>query len=109
LYTSLKDGERLLYENSANLLRKFKAIGGKLMVTDQRVIFETDALDLETGLISVTYKKIKKVKSVNTLMVIPNGIELELKSRDKFRFAVWKRKELLELINKKISGKKGRD
>lgn len=79
------------------------------MVTDQRVIFETDALDLETGLISITYKKIKKVKDVNTLMVIPNGIELELKSRDKFRFAVWKRKELLELINKKIFGKKGRD
>ncbi len=100
MYTNLKDGEKLLFESNANLLKKFKAIGGKLIFTDSRLIFETDSLDLETGLISINNNKIKDVKSVNTLGIIPNGIELELESGEKFRFAVWKRKELLKLINK---------
>ncbi len=98
MYTNLKEGEKLRLEKSANLMGRKAAIGGELLVTSSRVIFEPGSLDMDTGIISIPLENIMETSLVKILGFIPNGIELKLKTGEKYRFAVWNRKEILSLI-----------
>ncbi len=104
----MQQGEEVLAEKNANLMERLKAIGGQLILTGRRVIFEPASIDPDTGTIIIPMEEIREAKRVNTLGLIPNGLELELNSGRKYRFAVEKRKEVFELLQEQ-EGKRDKE
>ncbi|HLC77906.1 MAG TPA: GRAM domain-containing protein [Candidatus Nanoarchaeia archaeon] len=98
---SLKKNEQILIDRGANLFKGMEAVGGRLKITNQRLIFEPHAINIQKQILKVPLNQIKEVKSRNTLGTVPNGIAIKLASSQEYKLVVWKRKELIELINRK--------
>ena len=96
----LQKNEELLADRVANLFRGIGAVGGRIKITNQRLIFEPHALNIQKQILEVPLNQIKEVSPRNTLLLIPNGILVKLVSGQEYKLVVWKRKELMELINK---------
>ena len=96
----LQKNEELLADRVANLFRGMGAVGGRIKITNQRLIFEPHALNIQKQILEVPLNQIKEVSPRNTLLLIPNGILVKLVSGQEYKLVVWKRKELMELINK---------
>ena len=96
----LQKNEEILADRVANLFRGIGAVGGRIKITNQRLIFEPHALNIQKQILEVPLNQIKEVSPRNTLLLIPNGILVKLVSGQEYKLVVWKRKELMELINK---------
>jgi hypothetical protein len=96
----LRKNEQILVDRAANLFRGIEGVGGRLKVTNQRLIFEPHAINIQKQILEVPLNQIKEVSPRNTMGLIPNGILVKLVSGQEYKLVVWKRKELIELINK---------
>ncbi len=96
----LKKNEQILVDRAASLFRGIEAVGGRLKLTNQRLIFEPHAINIQKQTLEVLLNQIQEVKPRNTLGIVPNGILIKLVSGQEYKLIVWKRKELIELINK---------
>lgn len=106
-------GERVVIERKANAIinfedfgmkkikgspfRKTEAIGGKLYVTNYRLIFKSHSLNRVKGMYSILLPTIQSVRDISFLLmkkieVISNG--------NTYVFVVWGIKELLEEIER---------
>ncbi len=45
----LREGERVIRSGAANHRRGFEAVGGRLVLTNQRLLFAPHALNIQTG------------------------------------------------------------
>jgi len=106
---SLQEGEKLILELNANLMARRQVVGGTLILTDRRVIFEPRSLDLETGIIVIPLAQIAAIRAVNTLLLVPNGLLLQQENGKQYRFAVEKRKVLMEELDKKKNAAQTRE
>lgn len=106
-------GERVVMERKANAIidfkdfgmkkikyspfRKHEAIGGKLYVTNYRLIFKSHAINRVRGMYSILLPTIQFVKDASVLVVK----KIEVLSKDNtYIFVVWGIKELLEEIER---------
>lgn len=96
----LRKNEQILVDRAANLFRGIEGVGGRLKITNQRLIFEPHAINIQKQILEVPLNQIKEVNPRNTMGIIPNGILVKLVSGQEYKLVVWKRKELIELINK---------
>jgi hypothetical protein len=92
--------ERILADRAANLIRGMEAVGGRLKITNQRLIFEPHAINIQNQTLEVPLNQVQEIKPRNTLGIVPNGILIKLVSGQEYKFVVWKRKELMELIDR---------
>ncbi len=92
--------DEVLDEMDANLFAGIMAVGGRLKITNQRLIFKPHALNFQKKTLDIPLKQIQDVQPINTLGVIPNGVHVKLVSGEEYKLVVWKRKGLIELINK---------
>lgn len=101
----LKKGERFVWQGGASLFVNMIAVGGKLTLTNRRLVFEPNAIDAKVipGMKDTVWeaqlKWIEDVSPRDTLGIIPNGIYIKLKSGDGYSFVVWGRSQLIALIN----------
>jgi len=96
---ALKKGEKILADRVANLFRGIEGVGGRLKVTNKRLIFEPHAVNIQKQVLEVPMNQIKEVNTRNTMGFIPNGIMIKLASGQEYKFVVWKREELIRLID----------
>jgi len=96
----LRKNEQILVDRAANLFRGIEGVGGRLKITNQRLIFEPHAINIQKQILEVPLNQIKEVSPRNTIGIVPNGILVKLVSGQEYKLVVWKRKELIELINK---------
>jgi len=95
-----QEGEQTLLEKLANLFIGFESIGGKLKITNKRVIFESHRVNLviqKHGL-DIEYGEIASVGEKNFLGFIPNGIVVTTKTGQEYKFVVWGRGRILTTI-----------
>jgi hypothetical protein len=103
------DGERIILERKANLMiniedyglkKKFtlsnkEAIGGKLYLSNYRLIFKSHPFNRVTGTYSILLPAIRSVRDSSGLLMK----KIEVNANEKpFEFVVWGRKELLAQI-----------
>jgi GRAM domain len=100
----LMDGERLLAEELANLFRGWEGVGGRLYITNRRLRFEAHALNIQRGATDIPWEDIADVRPRNNLWIIPNGMEIETRDGVCYRFVVWGRKRLIDMIQVCKSG-----
>jgi len=100
LKTTLREGETLLRHGAANMWRGIEAVGGRLYLTSQRLVFESHALNIQAGVTMIDLSRISAVRTRRTLMLVPNGIELLLEDGTTRKFVVWHRTRWLSAITR---------
>ena len=90
--------EQTLSDTIANMWRGAEAVGGRLKITNHRVIFNSHMFNLQTGLTEIPLVDIAQVTPVNTFGLVPNGLCITLKSGIEHRFVVWGRNKLITII-----------
>lgn len=94
----IKKNEQIIDDRPANLFRGIEAVGGRLKITNNRLVFEPHEFNIQKENLEIVLAQIEKVRPVNTLGIVPNGILVKLKTGEEYKFVVWKRKELINLI-----------
>lgn len=92
------EGEKVLKNVAANLFRGIEAVGGRMKITSQRVLFEPHEFNFQTKSAEILLEEITEVQKINTLGIVPNGLLIRTKTGEDYRFVVWKRKQLIALL-----------
>ena len=98
----LMENEKVYFEVLANLFRGAEAVGGKLRVTDSRLIFKSHSLNIQTGNTEILMEQIVKVQKRNTLGFVPNGMSIITIDGIEYKFVLWNRSKIIDFINERI-------
>jgi hypothetical protein len=90
--------EQLLADVPANLFRGIEGVGGRLRITNRRVVFEAHAFNIQTAPAEIPLEQIAEVRKRLTWKLIPNGLLIRTKDGPEYKFVVWGRRRLIELI-----------
>ena len=111
-------------QGAANLQRGIETVGGKLYLTNQRLVFESHALNIQTGATIIPLSSINRTrkcwtKFLNMIPIFPNSIAVSTKEGKEYRFVAFGRQDWIDAIeaalgvsmspptpDKKISGER---
>lgn len=94
------EAEEILGKFPANLFRGLEGVGGRIILTNQRLLFEAHGLNVQTQPLAIPLADIREVTTSNTLGIVPNGMIVHCRSGEQYRFAVWGRKNIIAIIDR---------
>jgi hypothetical protein len=100
------DDEVIIKEGAANHFKGIEGVGGKLVLTDKRLIFKSHKLNIQNHQENFALEEIQKLIATKTLGVLKNGLTVELTSNNGHRFIV---DEPTDWIEKIVNQKRLRD
>jgi hypothetical protein len=79
--TPLATGEAIVKEGAANYLKRYEGVGGKLYLTTERLIFESHAFNIHTGVTIILLRDVIRIepswtKLLNLIPVMPNSMKV---------------------------------
>jgi len=94
--SDLHPNETIVHKGAANLQKGIEAVGGKLFLTDQRVVFESHALNVQTGTTEIPLAEIQRVqpcwtKFLNLIPLIPNSLAIQTRDGSEYKFVLFGR------------------
>ena len=97
------EDEKIQYEIAANLRKNIEFVGGTLIITDRRFIFEPHTMNIQKAPVEFALSDITNIDSSNVLGFVPNGIKLEMKDGTTNTFVVEpsyivKREEIVKTV-----------
>lgn len=99
----LRANEQVLKEGPANLKRNVEAVGGKLYLTNQRLVFESHAFNVQTGVTECELGEIESAEPCWTTLlfipIVPNGLTVTTRSGERYRMVVFGRRGWADAIN----------
>ncbi len=100
---NLQANEKFLVEKTpANLFKGMEAVGGHLTITDKRLIFNAHKFNIQGGTTEISMSDIASVTKASTLKIIPNRIIVKTKDGKDYKFVVYKRDKLVQLITEHL-------
>ena len=101
--TPLLPGERIVKNSAANLQRGLETVGGRLYLTNQRLVFESHALNAQTGPTVIPIASVLGVqkcwtKFLNVIPTLPNSIAVATSNGKEFRIVVFGRQSWIDAI-----------
>lgn len=99
----LLDDEKIEEEIFANLFRGLEGVGGKIFLTNERLIFKSHSFNIQKGQTNVSYSSIFSVNKRKTAKLVDNGIKIITKDGAEYDFVVNNRDNELEKIKNKLS------
>ena len=87
VYQPQNEGEELIGTFGANLWRGFEAVGGRMILTNQRVLFEAHNFNVQTAPVAIQLSAIDTVAPSLTLGIIPNGLTIHSAGKE-YKFVV---------------------
>lgn len=103
MVVSLHEGEKYLVEKtSANLYKGFEAVGGHLTITDKRLIFNAHKFNIQGGITEILLCDIVSIDKAKSLKIIPNKMIVNTKDGKSYKFVVYKRDKLIQLITEHL-------
>jgi len=105
--TILRESEALVKEGKANRQKNFESVGGKLYLTNQRVIFESHGYNAQRASVSIELKDCMFVakgwtKFLGFFPLFPNAIVLSMGDGKIHRFSVFGRKKWISEIESSL-------
>jgi len=97
-HTPQNEAEEIVEKFSANLFRGIESVGGRMVLTNQRLLFEAHKINAQTQPESIPLLEIDSVEPCNTLGIVPNGLKVHCQSGRKYQFVVWDRKRIISMI-----------
>lgn len=89
----LQPGEELHYGGKANHWSGWESVGGRLYLTDRRLVFRSHRYNLDNHEWSIGVGEIEAVDTYNSLWLFPNGLVVRISGRDDETFVVNDRPE----------------
>jgi len=86
---AMHEGERVLLVGAANHFLRAEARGGRLMLTERRLIFTSHGKNFQNQGLEVPVAEIVSCRPRRTLGIIPNGLEVVRSGGKVERFVVW--------------------
>lgn len=91
--------EYVIFERiNANWLRGFEGVGGKLFLTNERLVFIPHGLNIQTEWLQLEIWGMTKIEKRKTWGIIPNGITITMEDGLVFKFGVWNRSKIIREI-----------
>jgi len=94
----LRNSESLIKQGSANHWQGWEAVGGRLFLTDQRLVFKSHKVNVQKHEISMELEEVVSIKQRNNFLLVPNGISIFLQNGHEEQFVVWSRKDWINKI-----------
>lgn len=98
----LKNEEKVIKEGPANHVKGIEVVGGKLYLTNNRIIFLSHDMNYQSHLLSVPYTEIVHVDTRNTMLIIPNGFYIQKRDNSIEKFVTYGREEWIRVIRRRI-------
>lgn len=100
----LRANEELVGEVSANLKRGVEFAGGRLTITNQRLIFRAHVLNVQSQGAEIPLSSIADVEKASSLLgMINNRLKLRTNSGIEYDFVISQRDEIASLIQQQIA------
>ncbi len=87
----VNEEEEELHEGPATLFRGIEGVGGKLLLTDKRLVFKSHQLNIQSGEKQCLLTEINKVEPKKTAKLFQNGLRIITNSGEQFDFVVYER------------------
>jgi tetratricopeptide (TPR) repeat protein len=87
-YQPQDDAEEIQGKFDASLFRGWEAVGGRIIVTDQRLLFEAHRYNFQREPLDIPLHDISDIVPSKTLYLIPNGMTVDCHSGQQYRFVV---------------------
>lgn len=94
----LRNSESLIKQGSANHWQGWEAVGGRLFLTDQRLIFKSHRLNVQRHETSMELEEVASIKPRNNFLLVPNGVSIFLRNGYEERFVIWSRRDWITKI-----------
>lgn len=103
----LAPNEKLLREGAANLQRGLETVGGRLVLTDSRLVFSSHAFNVQTGTTDIPLSAVQSVRPCWTRFLglfplMPNSLAVATESGD-HRFVLSGRSAWADAIASAVS------
>jgi hypothetical protein len=99
---SLNENELIILEKDANHFKGIEAVGGRIYLTNERIVFKSHSLNIQNHEVSFLWTEINSTTRYKTLGLINNGIELHLKNNTIEKFVVEDAETVFVAINKQL-------
>lgn len=100
---TLLPNEHILHQGFAYHFPEMIGFTGHLVLTNQRLYFETHPLNFKRYAFLVRLSDVADVVLQNRLVIFPNGMNIRLHQGSTHRFAVWNRRKWKRLIEQALS------
>lgn len=100
----LKNNEKILYEHYCSHMKGIEAVGGKVMITNKRIIFQSHNFNIQNHECEFLMKNVKSIDSNAKLYKYFPGTGVKITFRDETSetFSPRDRKKFVESIEKSI-------
>jgi len=96
---NLSEGEKIIFEQKANLYQNWWiATGGKLFLTNKRLVFNAHKYNFQTGDTSINLQEINNIKEQKTAGLVDNGLRIKTTGNTEFDFVVDQRSEWIDRL-----------
>jgi len=97
--------EKIIKSGPANFQKGIEQVGGKLYLTNDRIVFESHKLNFQSGTTQIKLEDISSVKKSWTkflgfIPLVPNSIKISTKEGKRFRFVLYGRSKWISAITK---------
>jgi hypothetical protein len=102
--TALLPGETLIKDGAANLQRGLETVGGRLYLTNRRLIFESHGFNVQTGATIIPLESISGArkcwtKFLNLIPLFPNSIAVSTNEGKEYRLVTFSRQAWINAID----------
>lgn len=92
------DNENIIKEGGANHFKGKEGVGGKLVLTDKRMIFKSHKFNIQNHQDNFDLDQVEKIQATKTFKFLENGLTLELTNKDRHKFIVDEPTDWIEKI-----------
>lgn len=106
---ALNPQEQLVRQGAANLQKNIETVGGKLLLTNQRLVFKAHAINFQGGTTDVPLSDIQSVqpcwtKFLGLVPLFPNSLAVTTKKGVEYRFVLFGRQAWADAIDQQRRG-----
>ena len=94
--------EQIAQEIGASLFRGLEAVGGKIFLTNKRLIFQSHSFNVQKGQTNIAFSDINNVAHRKTMKLINNGIKISTIKGEEYCFVVNNSAVQIEKIKSKL-------
>src|SRR5207253_9607816 len=91
--------ENILFQTPANHFKGIEVVGGKLYLTNKRLIFKSHKLNIQNHQLAIKLEDISKVERYKALGIVNNGLAVATAKNSKERFVVEQIEDWIKLLN----------
>lgn len=91
--------EEIIYDGGANQLKGKEGVGGKLFITNQRLLFVSHKYNIQSGTTSIPLADIKSIEKNKVAKIFNTGITIISNDSNKYKFVVNNQDEWYTKLN----------